>query len=202
MATLKSSIKNLSKESEDLIREYINLFMIKQSEKFALFLGLLSSVFILGLLGLVIIIFLSFALASYLNHLLASDYLGYLIVSGIFFLVFVIIILRIKISKKPLLLNVFIRFILSIFSLNISYSKNYDGLNSEIERIKHEIDKNKIKIKADTQIIKYLILESFIKEFFGLFKSKTKKTVTDETSEEPKLDEPNSKKIKTDKKQS
>lgn len=184
MATLKSSIKNISTESEDLIRDYINLFSIKQSEKLALLLALLSSVFIMGFLFFIIIIILSFAIVAYLNGVLSSNYLGYIIISGAYLLAVVIIILKIIFTKKPFLTNLFVKFILSIFSISISYSKNFSGVNREIERIENEIDKNKIKIKADAQIIKYLVLESFIKEFFGLFKSKSKKSEANDNVED------------------
>lgn len=175
MATLKSNLKNISKETESLIKEYINLLAIKQTEKLALLLGLISSIFVLSTLALSIIAFLSFALATYLNSILASVYLGYLIVSGIYTLIFLIILLKVVLSKKPILVNVFTKFVISIFSIHISYSKNYDGLQREIENIEHKIETNKIKIKADAKVIKYLVLESFIKELFGLFKSKSKK---------------------------
>ena len=184
METLKNNIKNLSKESEDLIRDYINLFTIKQSEKLALLLGILSSVFMLCVLILLVILFTSIALATYLNELLLSGYLGYLIVSGVFILIILIFIFKIIRTQTPLLTNHFIKFIISIFNINISHSKNLKGLKHEIERVEHEIEKNEIRIKADVQIIRYVFLETLVKEFFDLLKSSSKQKGTKDSKTE------------------
>jgi len=47
--------------------------------------------FFLVLLGLFMVFFLSFALGAFLNEVLASNYMGYLIVAGFYFISFFIV---------------------------------------------------------------------------------------------------------------
>ena len=64
--------------------------------------GVLSQVLVFSLvafLGLFLIFFLSFALGSYLNEILESQYQGHLIVSGAYFLLLIIIILLARTGK-------------------------------------------------------------------------------------------------------
>jgi hypothetical protein len=174
MKTLKDNIQDISEETKSIIKNYISIFTVKQSEKLAMLLGLLASVFVFSIIFLIVIVFLSIALSIYLNNLLGSEYLGFLIITGVYVLTIVFMILRMIVSKRPLFSNIFLRFIIMIFGLNITYGNSFRGLRQEIEKIENEIDKNKIKINADVEITRYLILETIITDFFGLFKTKTK----------------------------
>jgi hypothetical protein len=189
MASLKDNINNISDDTESLVKDYLKLFSIKQSEKFALFLGVLSSAFILTLLILIVVVFCSFALAGYLNELLATDYWGYWIVTGFFLLLIAFLIFKIIKTKTPLLSNLFAKIIISVFDLDINQAKNIKGLRFESETTKNKIETDKIKIKANVQMLRYVIMESFFREFFGLFSSKQKDASPDEVKPDQASDE-------------
>ncbi|MCD4725250.1 MAG: phage holin family protein [Bacteroidales bacterium] len=185
MATLKNNINNISDNTETLVKDYVKLFSIKLSEKLALLLGILAAVFILSLLLLIVIAFCSFALAVYLNELLAHDYWGFWIVSAFYVLVITLIIVKIVKTKTPPLSNLFTKFIVSVLGLDMNQAKSIKGLKFESENVKQKIETDKIKIKTDFQLLRYAIMESFLKEIFGLFTSKKK----DATADEPEPDQ-------------
>lgn len=64
MATLKKNLNNITDDTKVLVEDYLRLFSGKFSEKLALFLGILASVFVLFTLILILVIFSSFALAD------------------------------------------------------------------------------------------------------------------------------------------
>ena len=181
MASLKNNINNISDDTESLVRDYLKLFSIKQTEKLSLYLGILATVFILSLLLLIIIVFWSFALAGYLNDILANDYWGFWIVSGFYILVIALVIFKMIKTKRPPLSNLFVKLIVSVMSLDISQSKSLKGLKIEREVLNHKIETGKVKIKANAQSLRYVIMESLFREFFGLFKSKKGEEEPEET---------------------
>ncbi|NQT77961.1 MAG: phage holin family protein [Bacteroidetes bacterium] len=189
MASLKDNINNISDDTESLVKDYLKLFSIKQSEKFALFLGVLSTAFILTLLILIVLVFCSFALAGYLNDLLATDYWGYWIVTALFLLLITFLIFKIIKTRTPLLSNLFAKIIISVFDLDINQAKNIKGLRFEGEAAKNKIETDKTKIKANVQMLRYVIMESLFREFFGLFSSKQKDTGPDEAESGQASDE-------------
>lgn len=194
MTTLKNNINNISDDTETLVKDHVRLFFIKLSEKLALFLGILAAVFFLSLLLLIVIVFCSFALATYLNELLAHDYWGFWIVSAFYLLVITLIIVKIVKTKTPPLSNLFTRFIVSVLGLDMHQAKSIKGLKLESENVKQKIETDKIKIKTDFQLLRYAIMESFLKEVFGLFTSKKKDTAADE----PEPDQASDKKDKNE----
>ena len=181
MASLKNNINNISDDTESLVRDYLKLFSIKQTEKLSLYLGILATVFILSLLLLIIIVFWSFDLAGYLNDILANDYWGFWIVSGFYILVIALVIFKMIKTKRPPLSNLFVKLIVSVMSLDISQSKSLKGLKIEREVLNHKIETGKVKIKANAQSLRYVIMESLFREFFGLFKSKKGEEEPEET---------------------
>lgn len=189
MATLKNNINNISDNTETLVKDYVKLFSIKLSEKLALLLGILAAVFILSLLLLIVIAFCSFALAVYLNELLAHDYWGFWIVSAFYVLVITLIIVKIVKTKTPPLSNLFTKFIVSVLGLDMNQAKSIKGLKFESENVKQKIETDKIKIKTDFQLLRYAIMESFLKEIFGLFTSKKKDVAADEPEPDQASDE-------------
>jgi hypothetical protein len=189
MATLKNNINNISDNTETLVKDYVKLFSIKLSEKLALLLGILAAVFILSLLLLIVIAFCSFALAVYLNELLAHDYWGFWIVSAFYVLVITLIIVKIVKTKTPPLSNLFTKFIVSVLGLDMNQAKSIKGLKFESENVKQKIETDKIKIKTDFQLLRYAIMESFLKEIFGLFTSKKKDAAADEPEPDQASDE-------------
>jgi len=121
------------------------------------------------------LVFGSFALAGYLNELLANNYYGYLIVSGIYVLIIAILLLRVTIAKKPLCSNLFSRIISSALDIKTKHPNNLKDLEHESEILIHKIDADMVKIKANFQSLKYELMEAIFSEFFGLFKSKKEK---------------------------
>ena len=189
MATLKNNINNISDNTETLVKDYVKLFSIKLSEKLALLLGILAAVFILSLLLLIVIAFCSFTLAVYLNELLTHDYWGFWIVSAFYVLVITLIIVKIVKTKTPPLSNLFTKFIVSVLGLDMNQAKSIKGLKFESENVKQKIETDKIKIKTDFQLLRYAIMESFLKEIFGLFTSKKKDAADDEPEPDQVSDE-------------
>lgn len=174
MATLKDQINDISKDTESLVKEYIRLFTIRQSEKLALFLGILSSVFVLAVLLLIVVVFSSFALAAYLNKILPGDFWGFWVVGGAYILLIILLIIRIFKSKTPLFGNFFARMISTVLDLETEDANNLKGLRHAGELAHQKIDANKIKIKGDLQLLRFTIFEALFKEFVGLFKSRKK----------------------------
>lgn len=174
MVSLKNNVNNIKADTETIVKDYLKLFSIKLSEKMALILGIISSVFILSLLLLMIIVFISFTLAAYLNTLLVSEYLGYLIVSGFFVLVILLIVFVMLKTKTPMLSNFLVRFIISILDIETKQKPSIKGLKIETEYIKHDIEVSNVKIKADFEMLKYVVMETVFKEVFGMFSSKNR----------------------------
>lgn len=185
MAKLKDQINDISKDTESLVKEYVRLFSIKQSEKLALLLGILSSVFVLATLLLIVVVFSSFALAAYLNKVIPGEFWGFVIVGGVYVLTIILMIIKIFRTKTPIFGNFFARMIATVLDLETDDAKNLKGLKHAGELANQKIDANKIKIKGDLQLLRFTFFEAFFKEFIGLFKSRKKETdmtrKTDET---------------------
>ena len=174
MASLKDSIDHIADDSREIIKNHLKLFSIRQAEKLARFFGLLSTIFIISIILLIVVIFFSFALAGMLNNLLNTSIWGYLVVSGIYILVVLIILIHMRKTKKPLLSNAIARSLASVFDIDSSHPMNLDGLEMEKELIQDKIDSGKEKINTSFELLRYSLMETLIKDFFGLFSSKKK----------------------------
>jgi len=188
MVTIKNNLNNISEDTQSLVKDYLKLISVKLSENLALVLGVLATVFILSILLLLVVVFCSFALATLLNDILASEFWGYWIVTAFYLLLIVFLIIKMIKTKTPLLANLFVKFIVFIFNIDIGPSKNIQGLKHAGESIKQKIETDKIKIKSNIQLLPYTIMESFFKEIFALFKSK-KKGADETESEQEKPEE-------------
>jgi len=175
MESLKNNIENISDETQELINDYMKLFSMRQSEKLTLFLGVLSTAFILTLLLMVVVVLISFALAGFLNQLLDSHYWGTAIVIGLFLLFVGFLIYRIIKTKTPLMSNLFAKIIISVFDLDIKQEKNVQGLRSEIDSLKTKIETDKSNIRTNVQMLRYVMMEGLFRELFGFFKPGKKK---------------------------
>ena len=174
MAKLKKNLNNITDDTKVLVEDYLRLFSGKFSEKLALFLGILASVFVLFILILVLVIFSSFALAGYLNKVLPGEYWGYGIVSGIYLLTIVFFIVRIFRTKTPLFSNLFVKLIVTVMNIDLDQSGSIKGLKKEHERVQHKIEADKTKIEADFQILKHGLIGNLLKEFLGVFMPKNR----------------------------
>lgn len=188
MASLKDSIDHIADDTREIITNHLKLFSIRQTEKLARFFGLLSTIFIISIILLIVIIFFSFALAGVLNNLLNTTIWGYLIVSGIYILVILVILMNMRKTKKPLLSNAIAKSIAAVFDIESTRPLDLDGLEMEKELAKEKISSNKDKIDTSLQLLRYSLMESLIKEFFGLFSSKKKDESPDEDESDQKLD--------------
>ena len=183
MATLKKQVSDISKDTESLVKEYVKLFSIKQSEKLALFLGIIASVFLLATLLLIVVVFSSFAFAGYLNNIMPGEYWGYVIVGGTYILVIILLIVKIFRTKTPLLGNFFARLIVTVLDLETDDARDLQGLKDAGEKTRQKIDVNQIKIKGNIQLLRYTIFEALFKEFIGLFKTRKKEKEKEKNKE-------------------
>lgn len=69
----------------------IQLFKLEMMEKTSNIVASLSILFLLAFMFLMMLLFFSLALGSYLNHLLESSYMGYVVMTVFFFLVVIIL---------------------------------------------------------------------------------------------------------------
>ena len=172
MSAIKNNIDNIFDDTEVIVNDYLKLFSIKLTEKISLFLGIVSSIFIISTLLLIVIIFLSFVLAGYLNKILESNFLGFGIVAALYIILVLILIVKIVKTKTPLLTNLLVKFTAFLFDLNISQSNNLKGLRNEKVIINEKLGSDKEKLKTNFQLLKYIFIENILKEFFSLFSSK------------------------------
>lgn len=179
MSKLKNNLNNLGGDTENILRDYLQLLKINQTEKLARFFGILASVFFLATLLLIVVFIGSVALSGYLNEVLNSRFWGYWIIAGIYILFIAILVIRMLRSKNPLFSNLFVKLIGFVLDVKINQKANLLGLALEKKSINEKINADKEKIKTDFQLLRYTFLESLFKEFLGLFARK-KKSGTEE----------------------
>lgn len=184
MGNLNKKIKDVSDDAENLIVDYLKLFSLKQTEKLALLLGILSSVFILATLLLIVVVFCSIAFAGYLNHILNDAYLGFWIVGGFYVLLILLLILKMMVSKTPLLSNIFVKFIAGFLSLDLKNERNIKGLKWETQLINEKITSEKVKITYDFKAFRFSFIELIISGIMNLFSSKNDKSTNKSESED------------------
>lgn len=176
MSKLKNNLDSISDDTKTIIKDYIKLLMIKQTEKLAMLLGIISSVFIISTLLLIVVLISSLALAGYLNKLLETEHLGFWIVAGFYFMIIALLIIKVLKSKTPLLTNLFVKLILFVLNIDVKQTKTLKGLGLEKEMVNEKLDSGKEKIKTDVQLLRYSFMEGLLKEFLGLFSKKKKTT--------------------------
>ncbi len=174
MPTLKSNIKNISGDSETLAKDYLKLFSVRQSEKLAIFLGIIMSIFVIATLVLILVVFISFVLSGALNKLLASEFWGFVIIGCLYLIAIIWLIVKIFRTSTPLFTNIFVKLIVLVMDIDTDHANNIKGLKKEQEHIKEKIETDKTKIEADFQILRYNIMGSVFNEILGFFTSKKK----------------------------
>lgn len=174
MASLKNNIKNISGDSETLAKDYLKLFTVRQSEKLAIFLGIIMSIFVIATLVLILVIFSSFVLAGTLNKVLHSEFWGFVIIASLYLLAIILLIVKIFRTSTPLFTNLFVKLIVLVMEIDTGYPKNITGLKKEKEHIKEKIETDKSKIEADFHILRYNIMGSVFSEIMAFFISKKK----------------------------
>jgi len=138
-------------------------------------MGLISSVILITTLLLILILFCSFVLGDFLNGLLQSNYLGYGIIAGIFALIIIILLLRIKKKGTPLFANFYVKLILPLLKIETRQRKNLEGLTIESENVKENIELHKKTFISHSQVLKYSVMEVLNNETVNLVSSKLEK---------------------------
>jgi len=175
MENLKNNGEELIKDVEHIIQNYLKLFGLRQSESLASFMGLISSVILITTLLLIVILFCSFVLGDLLNDLFESNYLGYGIISGIYALIIIILLLRIKKKGAPLFANFYVKLILPLLKIETRQRKDLKGLSIESENVKENIELHKKTFMAHSQLLKYSVMEDFKNQIVDLVSSKLEK---------------------------
>jgi len=111
------SLKDLWNSLTTLFKDELRLYTLKGVEKSSLFLGLIASIFIVSIFCLLVFVFGSVALANFINFKLDSDFFGYSIVSGGYLIILILMLIWMLRRKKPLLTNIFIKSLISIFNI-------------------------------------------------------------------------------------
>jgi ABC-type multidrug transport system fused ATPase/permease subunit len=174
MATLKKKISEISDDTESLVKDYLKHFSIGLTRKLAIILGVLATGFILSLLVLIIVLFCSIALAVYLNGILAGEYIGFWIISGLYLLISLVVIIKVIRTKTPLFANIFSLFISTILNIETDQEKNLKGIRLEDEHLKNKIETSKEKMKSNFELLKYAFIEEILSGFFKFFTSNDK----------------------------
>ena len=174
MSKLKNNIDSLTTDTENIAKDYLNLLVIRITERLSLFIGILFSVFIISTLLLIVVLISSIALAGFLNKILDSFFWGHLIVAGAYLLVITLLVIKMVRSETPLLSNLFVKLMIFILDIEDPQTGSVKGLKVERKRINEKLDLNKEKLKTDFQLLRYSLLDGLMKELLGLFSRKKK----------------------------
>ena len=112
------SLNDIKDNLRSIFKDEVQLYTLKGVEKASLFLGIIATFFIVAIVVLLGIIFGSIALAKYLNLRFDHEFMGYQIVAGADVLLAVLLLIMVARRKIPLLTNLFVRAIVSIFKIN------------------------------------------------------------------------------------
>ena len=112
------SLNDIKESLKSIFKDEVQLYTLKGVEKASLFLGIIATFFIVFIVFLLGIIFGSIALAKFLNLKLDHEFVGYLIVAGADILLAVLLLVMVARRKVPLLTNLFVRSIVSIFKIS------------------------------------------------------------------------------------
>lgn len=112
------SLNDILKSLKSIFEDEVRLLSLKGIEKSSVLLGLLATIFVISMFGLLILVFATIALAGYLNVLFDNSYLGYLIVSGVYLLIIVVMLLWMTKKRTPLFTNIFVRKLVIFFNIS------------------------------------------------------------------------------------
>jgi len=174
MSKLKNNIDSLTSDTENIAKDYLNLLVIRITERLSLFIGILFSVFVICTLLLIVVLIFSISLAGFLNEILHGKFWGDLIVAGSYLLVIVFLVIKMIRSETPLLSNLFVKLMIFILDIEDPQTSSVKGLKVEKKRVKEKLDLNKDKLKTDFQLLRYSLLDTLMKEMLGLFTRKKK----------------------------
>ena len=184
MEKLKQNLNDLSEESQDLAKAYLKYISLTASKKLSLLIGILVTTFLLSLLFLLVITLVSFAIAGMLNSLLDSNFAGFAIVIGLYFIAVGLIVRHIHKTRAPLFSNMFVKILAFIFEIDSDRPITLEDIDAEKKVTLAKIDTDKTLLKANLRLLKYTIFETIIAEVLGFFSSKDKSKPEDEPKKE------------------
>ena len=184
MENLKNNLEDISSESKDLAKEYLKYFSLSVSKKLALLAGILFSALVLSLLLLLVLILISFTISGFLNRILASEYAGFFIVTGVYLASILAIVYKISKTKTPLFSNLFVEIFAYIFEIKSDVPVTLEGIDSEKKLVLGKIETDKKLIATNFKLLKYILIEAVIKELFDFFGSKVNKNKGEAVAEE------------------
>ena len=111
------SLKDIWNTLVGLYKDEVRFYTLKGVEKASILMGLIATICIVAVFCLLVLIFGSVALANFLNTKLSSDFLGYLVVMGAYLVVMVLMFVFMVKKRTPMLTNIFIRSLISIFNI-------------------------------------------------------------------------------------
>ena len=111
------SINDILKSLKAILEDEARILSLKGIQISSVLFGLLATIVVLSTLGAIFLIFVTTALAGYLNSILDSSFMGSLIVSGMYLMTIGVVLLIMKLKKAPLFTNLFIRKFVSLFNI-------------------------------------------------------------------------------------
>ena len=185
MEKLKQNLNNLSNESQDLAKDYLKYISLTASKKLALLIGVVVTTFLLSLIFLLVITLVSFALAGMLNALLNSQFAGFAIVIGVYFLAVGLIIRHIYKTRAPLFSNMFVKILAFIFEIDSERPITLEDIDAEKKLVLQKIETGKGLLMTNMKLLKYIAIETIITEVLGFLASKSKKKKASEAEDKP-----------------
>ncbi len=181
MEELKKNLKDISEESLDLGKQYLKYGSLIASKKLALLAGILLSALFFSLIFLLVIILLSLMLAGMLNELFSNEFAGFIIMTAFYLILVGALVYYIVRSKTPLFTGLFVRIFAFVFEIKSDEPITLEHIESEQKKALDAIDMDKKLIETNLKLLKYVLIETVITEFFAFFQKKN----DDPKSEEP-----------------
>ena len=145
MSKLKNNIDSLTTDTENIAKDYLNLLIIRITERLSLFVGIIFSIFVISTLLLIVVLIGSIALAGFLNKILDSYFWGHLIIVGVYLLGIALLVIKMVRSETPLLSDLFVRLMVFILDVNDTEVDSVKGLKVERKRVREKLDSDKKK---------------------------------------------------------
>ena len=183
MEELNNSLKEISDESLALGKAYLKYTSLIASKKLALLAGILLSALFFSLIFLLVIVLISLMLAGMLNELFGNQFAGFLIITGFYLLLIGGLIYYMVKKKTPLFSSLFVRIFAFVFEIESDGPITLEHIESEKSKTLEHIDTDKKLIATHLKLLKYVLMETVITEFFAIFRKKDKDNKTTEPND-------------------
>lgn len=169
---MEKNIKRIVEITEKIIKNNLKLFGLKQAESLAVLLAFISTILLIALLLSILVIFASLVLSEVLNELFNSSYLGYICIGGLYILIILFLLFRIKSANKPVFTNFFIKLLLSFLKIETSEDFSSKGLQREKDKTHEEIDSDKENLIVLAHLAQYSLVNGLKKDIGEMLTSK------------------------------